>query len=155
MVIRKLLHALPAQSRGKLIGLQNLFQIRALSTATASLARATSSGISQKPIFSCKNRDTAASLAPFKIAQAVPPSSAPPLARRRHGKCLRVRRSEGQRRAGQQIQRRRGFSPRAGISQGVADGQAHIRRSQLRQHRAVPKLHQGVNDALAVDHHVT
>ena len=43
---------------------------------TASSAASTASAISGKPSFSCKNRPTAASFAPLRTAQAVPPSVA-------------------------------------------------------------------------------
>ena len=39
-----------------------------------------------------------------------------------------------------------------GVAQSIADGQGHVRRAQLGQHRAVPEFHQGVDDAPAVDH---
>ena len=65
-----------------------------------------------------------------------------------------VDRREGQRAAPQQIQRLlrrcRPLRPR----HGVADGQLHIRRTQLGQHGPVPELHQRVDDALPVHHRV-
>ena len=39
-----------------------------------------------------------------------------------------------------------------GIGQGIADGQLHVRRAQLGQHGPIPELHQGMHNALAVDH---
>ena len=54
----------------------------------------------------------------------------------------------------QQIQRRLRRGGAVGIGEGVADGQLHIRRAQLSDHGSVHVLHQGVNDALAVNHRV-
>ena len=68
------------------------------------------------------------------------------------GKRRLVRLRKGQRAALQQVQRPiRALRP-MGILQRVADRQLHVRRAQLRQQRAVPKLHQRVDDALPVDH---
>ena len=67
-----------------------------------------------KPMRSAKNSPTASSLAPFKMAQAVPPSVAASSARRRQGKASR---SGAAKVRGGQASRSRGsagFTPRLG-----------------------------------------
>ena len=47
--------------------------------------------------------------------------------------------------------RERGFQP-VGIGEGILDGQAHVRHSQLCFHGTVLKLYHGVDDGLRVYH---
>ena len=70
------------------------------------------------------------------------------------GKGILIRRIKGQRSTGQQVQ---GWS-RAGLAvwkrQGQLNGNPHIGRAELCQHGAVAILHQRVDNALPVHHHL-
>ena len=68
------------------------------------------------------------------------------------GKSLPVRLQKGQGRAVQKVQRRCRVLPPLRVGHGVADGQSHIRRTQLGENGSVLKFHHGVNDALRMHH---
>ena len=64
---------------------------------------------------------------------------------------LLIRRGKGQRRTGEQVERPVRRFRTIGIGHRVADGQLHVGRTELREHRAVAVLDERMNDTLAVD----
>ena len=68
------------------------------------------------------------------------------------GKSLPIRLREGQGWTVQKVQRRCRVLPSLWIGHGIADGQSHIRRTQLGEDGSVLKFHHGVNDTLRMHH---
>ncbi len=76
-----------------------------------------------------------------------------------HGQCqpgkgVRIRLFKGQLRQTIKVQSLTGQWLSLGIVQGILDGQPHIRRAQLGNHRSVHILHHGMNHTLGVNHHL-
>ncbi len=122
--------------------------------ATLPMTVSMTAGISPKFNRLSRKACTAISSAAFRLAQLSPPSRAASCAWRRQGK----RWGSGARKSSRPARTRsRNSTPaamRCGQASALSDRHAHIRRGQLRQHRAILVLDQRMHDALRVHHHL-
>ncbi len=98
-----------------------------------------------------RNACTAISLAAFSTHGAVPPARAASRASRRHGNASRSTGSNVEPADRREVERLDRQLDALAAVQRVGDRDPHVRRPEVREHRAVGELHQPVDQRLRVD----
>ncbi len=108
----------------------------------------TRAGMPANPSRPATNWATAISFAALSTVGAAPPAASAWRAMRERREAHGIGLLEGQRRDASKIQPLRRGANALGIGQAMGDRDAHIRRAELRDHRAVAKFHQPMDDRL-------
>ena len=119
--------------------------------SAASSVASTSAAMPQNPSRPSTNSRTATSFAALRTVGAAPPAASARRAIASAGKRSRSGSSKVSVATRGEIEPRRGRAHAHRPGQAVGDRNAHVRRAELRDHRAVAKFHEAVNDGLRMD----